>query len=142
MRTLKGIKNPLPVPNDRVICCRNNNPKGLLNGQMWSVINVKPKGRNTIDMHLRPDDDEARAAEALVHTHEDFFAGDVSEMPWSQRRNFDEFDYGYAITCHKAQGSQWNSVYLFDESHSFRDERDKWLYTAVTRAAERITVVA
>lgn len=141
MRELRGIDSPTPVQQDRVICCRNNNAKGLLNGQMWTVLDVKSKGRGTLDMHLLPEEDESRSAEALVHTHEQFFVGDINEMPWSQRRNFDEFDYGYAITCHKAQGSQWNSVYLFDESAAFREDRDKWLYTAVTRAAERITVV-
>lgn len=53
----------------------------------------------------------------------------------------DEFDYGYALTVHKAQGSQWDDVVLFDESFAFREHRDRWLYTAVTRAAERLTVV-
>ena len=42
---------------------------------------------------------------------------------------------------HKAQGSQWDDIVLFDESYAFRDYRDRWLYTAVTRAAQRITVV-
>jgi exodeoxyribonuclease-5 len=42
---------------------------------------------------------------------------------------------------HKAQGSQWESVYLFDESFVFREDRQRWLYTGVTRASEKITVV-
>ncbi len=53
----------------------------------------------------------------------------------------DEFDYGYALTVHKAQGSQWNSVVLFDESGAFREHRNRWLYTGITRAAQRLTVV-
>ena len=57
------------------------------------------------------------------------------------RRESDEFDYGYALTVHKAQGSQWDNVYLFDESYAFREHRARWLYTGVTRAAERLTVV-
>ena len=63
------------------------------------------------------------------------------EIPWSTRKRYDEFDYGYALTVHKAQGSQWNNVVLFDESWAFRDTRERWLYTAVTRAAERLTIV-
>ena len=43
------------------------------------------------------------------------------EVPWAQRRNSDEFDYGYALTVHKAQGSQWDDVLLFDESYAFKD---------------------
>ena len=39
--------------------------------------------------------------------------------PYSLRKRIDEFDFGYAPTVHKAQGSQWNDVYLFDESYAF-----------------------
>ena len=45
------------------------------------------------------------------------------------------------MTVHKAQGSQWDDVVLFDESWAFREHQARWLYTAVTRAAEKITVV-
>ena len=48
---------------------------------------------------------------------------------------------GAAVTIHKAQGSQWDDVYLFDESYVFREDRQRWLYTGITRAAEKITVV-
>ena len=47
------------------------------------------------------------------------------------------FDLGYVLTMHKAQGSQWDDVVLFDESGAFADNRDRWLYTGVTRAAKR-----
>eukprot|EP01037_Dinobryon_pediforme_P023641 gene23641-25142_t len=57
------------------------------------------------------------------------------------RRKSDEFDYGYALTVHKAQGSQWDEVVLFDESGAFREHRARWLYTGVTRAAAKLTVV-
>jgi exodeoxyribonuclease-5 len=45
------------------------------------------------------------------------------------------------LTVHKAQGSQWDDVALFDESDVFRENRGRWLYTGVTRAAKRLTVV-
>ena len=48
---------------------------------------------------------------------------------------------GYALTVHKAQGSQWDDVALFDESFAFREHRARWLYTGVTRAAKRLTLV-
>ena len=44
-----------------------------------------------------------------------FFEGSEEELPYPVRRESDEFDYGYALTVHKAQGSQWESVVLFDE---------------------------
>ena len=76
-----------------------------------------------------------------VTTHAAFFTGEEEKLPWQVRREFDEFDYGYALTVHKAQGSQWGNVLLVDESGCFRDTSKRWLYTAVTRATSRITVV-
>lgn len=53
-----------------------------------------------------------------------------------------EFTYGYAITCHKAQGSQWNNVVIYEEGFPFkRDEHARWLYTAVTRAADKLVLL-
>jgi exodeoxyribonuclease V alpha subunit len=52
-----------------------------------------------------------------------------------------EHQTAFAMTVHKAQGSQWDNVYLFDESFAFREHRQRWLYTALTRAAKQITVV-
>jgi len=51
------------------------------------------------------------------------------------------FTFGYVLTCHKSQGSQWTSVLVIDESFCFREQRWQWLYTAITRAAERVVVV-
>ena len=81
-------------------------------------------------------------AEAKVTTHRAFFSGEEETLAWPERRTYDEFTFGYCLTVHKAQGSQWDKVYLFDESYVFRDDRARWLYTGVTRAAESITVVS
>ena len=49
------------------------------------------------------------------------FRSKEKELNWTQRRNLDEFDYGYVITVHKAQGSQWDDIILFDESWAFKE---------------------
>ena len=67
--------------------------------------------------------------------------GTEEEVPFVLRKESDEFTYGYALTVHKAQGSQWDDLVLFDESYAFREHRSRWLYTALTRAAEKVTVV-
>ena len=48
------------------------------------------------------------------------------------------FDYGYAITCHKSQGSEWDHVLVYDEV-LFKTDMKRWRYTAITRAAKKLT---
>ena len=78
---------------------------------------------------------------AGVSVNPAFFDGTAEALSPAERRRSDAFDFGYVLTVHKAQGSQWDSVVLFDESFAFREHRARWLYTGITRAAARITVV-
>jgi exodeoxyribonuclease-5 len=57
------------------------------------------------------------------------------------RMKKDHLDFGWVITAHSAQGSQWDNVIVHDESAVFRNDADKWLYTAVSRAAEQLILV-
>ena len=53
-----------------------------------------------------------------------------------------DFTYGYCITCHKAQGSQWNKVLVIEERFPFdKEEHARWLYTACTRAIDRLVII-
>lgn len=143
LRELKNLPEHEPVPGDRLVCLRNNPVKKLLNGQIWIAADVRKRSPTRFSMTLDPDDatGPAKGAQAKVVTHAAFFAGEEDSLSWPERRQFDEFTFGYCLTVHKAQGSQWDKVYLFDESYVFREERARWLYTAVTRASEQITVV-
>ncbi len=49
------------------------------------------------------------------------------------------FEFAYAVTCHKAQGSEYDFVVVFDESRLF-EEASAWLYTAITRAKKRLII--
>jgi ATP-dependent exoDNAse (exonuclease V) alpha subunit len=142
LRELLGLPENVPVVGDKILCLRNNREKRLLNGQLWIIRQTKDKGRGQYEMHLEPEDEVGAGHDALVTTHIDFFTGAADRWSWQDKRRFDEFCFGYALTGHKSQGSQWPNVYLFDQSSAFREDRDRWLYTAVTRAADRITVVA
>lgn len=51
------------------------------------------------------------------------------------------FEFAYAITCHKAQGSEFDFVVVFDESRVFGQDAPRWLYTAVTRAKKKLLIV-
>ncbi|MGV8833218.1 MAG: ATP-dependent DNA helicase [Devosia sp.] len=139
LRELKGLPFHEPVIGDRMVCLRNNARKKLLNGQIWIVTEATRRSNGKWSLLLGADEGKG---EAKVLTHKAFFAGEEDAMSWPERRQFDEFTFGYCLTVHKAQGSQWDNVYLFDESFVFREERARWLYTGITRAAEKITVVS
>lgn len=139
LRELKGLPFHEPVEGDRMVCLRNNPRKKLLNGQIWIVTEVTRRSNGKYSLLLGADEGKG---EAKVLTHKAFFSGEEDAMSWPERRQFDEFTFGYCLTVHKAQGSQWDNVYLFDESFVFREERARWLYTGITRAAEKITVVS
>lgn len=141
MRGLLGRgDDALPVAGDRLVCLRNNNEMGLLNGGLWDCEASLPLGDDRIALQLAPAPGESGGRlDCESHTH--YFEGRGKDLPWYEKKDAQEFDYGYALTCHKAQGSQWDNVLLFDESGAFREHRDRWLYTALTRAAERVDVV-
>lgn len=139
IRTLLGHADPLPAKEEKLVCLRNNRQKGLLNGSTWTVKLVGERSGEFVHMRVAPE--EGVGATVKVVVPRGFFDGIGEEIPWEIRRHVEEFDYGYALTVHKAQGSQWDRIVLFDESFAFREHRARWLYTAVTRAAKEITVV-
>lgn len=142
LRELKGFDALYPQAGDKLVCLRNDPAKGLLNGSLWKVMTasretVKPG----INLLVSPEEDDPDRGVAKIKLLKAAFEEPETEIPWQTRKRYDDFDFGYALTVHKAQGSQWDEVVLFDESFAFRDTRQRWLYTAITRAAERLTVV-
>ena len=140
LRELNGFAGDLPQAGEKLVCLRNNRAKGLLNGGIFRVARAGTVRTRKVRLSVTPEENPA-AKPQRVGVIPQFFSGGEEEIPYSLRRDSDEFDFGYALTVHKAQGSQWNDVYLFDESYAFREHRARWLYTGVTRAAERLTVV-
>lgn len=140
VRALNELGGPytLPVPGDRLVCLRNNHEKGLLNGAIWRVAEVPGTEGDIVYMLLEPEGG-GQPVEVSAHAHH--FQGRESELAWWDRKSAEEFDYGYALTVHKSQGSQWDRVMLFDESYCFKKDRWRWLYTGITRAAEQLDLV-
>jgi len=139
MRELLGHGGVFPEPGDKLVCLRNDRKKGLLNGSLWTVQTATGMRRKKLRLSVLPEADSSHKP-LRIGVLAEFFAGE-DEIPYALRKDSDEFDYGYALTVHKAQGSQWDRVVLFDESGAFREHRNRWLYTGITRAAERLTIV-
>jgi ATP-dependent exoDNAse (exonuclease V) alpha subunit len=140
MRERRGFKSALPEAGDKLVCLRNNRKKGLFNGGLWRVKEKSPSRKSILKMRLAADE-EFGGRDLKVSVRPECFTGGIEDVAWPQRKRHDEFDFGYALTVHKAQGSQWDDVVLFDESFAFPESRERWLYTGVTRAAKRLTVV-
>lgn len=139
MRKLKGFTDPQFMKGERVICLANNHDIGVLNGQIFEMVsNPVVKGRGP---HFKADfrlegTDEVRTLTVWGNRGklkpEEFRLAHMRQMMIA--------DWGYAITCHKSQGSEWPSVCVIDESRVFRQDASKWLYTSVSRATEKLTV--
>src|SRR2546423_5553715 len=140
MRERRGFDDPLPLAGDKLVCLRNNRRKGLFNGGLSNGAQRPTTRRQILRLRLIPD--EGYAGKGIkVSVRPECFTGKIEQLDWQLRKKQDEFDYGYVLTVHKAQGSQWDDVVLFDESFAFPDSRERWLYTGITRAAKRLTVV-
>ncbi len=145
IRTLKelaGVQQAWhPAVGDRLVCLKNDRDENLFNGGLWMTREVEPKSTGTLRILVESLDEPERSPQH-IEVLEPFFNGTEKDLDWRKRMGYQEFTYGWALTCHKAQGSQWDNVIVFDESRAFRDDSAKWLYTAITRAAEKVTVVA
>lgn len=134
---MRKNKEPIPVAGDRLVCLRNDHEVGLLNGTIWEVRDVYGDGAwDTIELSVV--DDSGMSLDVNAHTH--YFTGREKDLPHWRIREAQCFDFGYALTTHKAQGSQWPHVFIFDESFIFRNHAKRWLYTAITRASHRVTI--
>lgn len=140
IREILGYDSMLPIAGDKLVAQRNNWKKGLLNGSSWKVVEVfMPNLKPYINLLVLGEfEDKAMVKIKLLKEQ---FENPDQMIDWQVKRHYDDFDYGYALTVHKAQGSQWDNVLLFNESRVFRQEKEKWLYTAITRAAKNLTIV-
>lgn len=143
IRQMKGLAGAdrgwHPAVGDRLICLKNNRERAVFNGSMWEASRVDFDGAGALEVVVNSLDEKRDPFTAKIY--EEFFNGTQEKLEWRERQKSMEFTYGWAITCHKSQGSQWDDVVVFDESGAFREAQRNWLYTAVTRAAEKVTVI-
>lgn len=154
-RHLGRAHDPYPQVGDTIIITRNDKDKGIFNGQFGEIKELKKEFDNFIEYEVLMEDKEEPL---LLNLHrrpfEEYHDPQAKDRyrPWDYR-DTQEADYGYAITCHKSQGSQWDKVLVIEENvfnwhkpmkdgSSPQELRARWLYTAITRAAKKLTIVA
>jgi exodeoxyribonuclease-5 len=133
VREALGYGGPTPEQGEKVICLKNDHRKGLRNGTIWTVVEATPTDDGFVEMEI--ENEEGERVEVLA-PEEGFSShnGNGQDLPGNP------FAFGYCITAHKSQGSQWPSVLVLDESYVFREHSQRWLYTSLTRAVDRVTV--
>lgn len=137
MRELLGRESALPEADDKLLCLRNNHELGLLNGEVYTAATAaSPWEDETVRLAIESEDGTVQNVEAWRAP----FLGEELEH-FRHNNEVQEFGFGYVLTCHKAQGSQYRDVIVFDESRFFRRDSVRWLYTAATRASHKLTIV-
>ncbi len=141
IRQLLEFESPLPLYGDRVICLKNNPSMGIFNGMTGTILSIsKNDVGNFYDAEISLDgEDEVFSGPISV---DQFGRQDTLTQYRSEDMNL--FDFGYALTVHKAQGSQAKRVIVFEERfpRMTDDNWRRWLYTAVTRAEEELYIIA
>lgn len=157
-----------PEDGDKVICCRNCwnildewGEYALTNGTIGYLKNPRKGVQSFSMLHKFPDvpviytDLETEDGELFTDLIIDYQAlkeGKPFLTPeqsyqlykTSDLRNEEpiEFNYGSAITCHRAQGSTWNNILVVEERFPFGvEEHARWLYTACTRPASKLVLL-
>lgn len=144
IRATLGFDSPTPLSGDRVICLRNNHKKHIFNGMLGTIQSIKRMNDDWYQAEIAMDDEENVYKDIIsVKQFNALTAMNFTDKR-SQIMNGDLFDFGYALTVHKAQGSQSKRVILFEERFKKMtdDEWKRWLYTAVTRAEEELYIFA
>ena len=140
------------------MCLTNNRDIGILNGQQFDVFEAKPAyDGNAWALMVRECGEPETAPVREILAWADGFRDWNGEQGLKARRAFrgkiGAFTFANAITAHKAQGSEWESVYVIDETPAMRAMEARkqgataadllarrWAYTATTRARESVTL--
>lgn len=172
MRELKGFKGDLPQDGEKMICLRNywedisdDGGSCLVNGMTGTI-------KNPFSTTIYAPRYIKMRDHAMPAVHCEFIADDTNEvfssidmdkymiqhgepfLDWRESYALGKikmrigdivprsFTYGYAITCHKSQGSEWSKVLVIEEKFPFeKKEHARWLYTACTRAADKLVLM-
>lgn len=138
-RELYGRFGNTPVVGDKLVCLKNAwetfvaSGINLVNGVIGYCDEILAKTEDSMDIMFRADFvDEA----IEVSVDLSVFKG---RMPSPFSKNV-PFDFGYAVTVHKAQGSEWDSVLVFVPGSISGSFKRQWLYTAMTRAKDKLVI--
>ena len=150
MKQAAGFDADYPTgAGEKIICLRNRHDLGLINGMFLTLSDVQAHPHNDRAFRASVQTDDG----TCVSGAQEFWRGEFDDhvcfdpdrhrREWLSCRGLIQSSWGYAITCHKAQGSQWENIVVFDDGFGrTAEDRNRWLYTAITRAERGLLILA
>ncbi len=131
---------------EKIICLKNRNDLGLVNGMFVSLSDLQDENHLAFTAAVTTED--GTTVQGRQRFYKGYFDDHVMPDPersrrdWRDVRRLVETTWGYAITCHKAQGSQFPTAIVYDDGLGrTAEDRARWLYTAITRAEWGLVIV-
>lgn len=153
IRAALGHLESGPMAGEPLLICKNSaRIPDLVNGTLLTNLTDYgdlTSGRSNIMLTLRDDDAGGveRGIACVQGLFEEHIAGKRGAHSAPDRAAFraskscEHADWGHVLTVHKSQGSEFDDVVVHDESGVFRQDAARWLYTGITRAAKKLTIV-
>lgn len=134
-----GLNPKKPVVGDRVVCRDFIRGNGIAKGSLGIIQEIKYASNEIYYVSIELSD--GRIFEGNIAAQQFY----NNKVIWGMQ-HLAKWDYGYGLTCHTAQGSEFDSVVVFEPSRSFikwlgSESYSRWLYTAITRAKQRLLLV-
>lgn len=125
--------------DEKIMCLRNNTELGVFNGQLMWIADILEETSRCFNCLVRVDGREG-LRELKLWSEPYYRPIDPKErIP----KEYVHSDFGYCITTHKSQGSEWDSVLVIDEWMPPKIwDMTRWRYTAITRAAKQLNFAA
>jgi ATP-dependent exoDNAse (exonuclease V) alpha subunit len=145
-------KEKVPYPGEKIVCLVNNHHQKIMNGQVGKVLWLMPEQDGLYRVTLEIDGEiyEVMIAEKCFGEVQYTMYDKTSKLTKMKDYAFDQgfptigfFDYGYCISVHKSQGSEWDKVVVIEQRTKRWDDEyyKRWLYTAITRAREKLFII-
>lgn len=153
VRKANGLQSDIPMPGEKLVALKNSREYEIRNGEQFVVQSITPAANSScyfVSLHdnpysicaftgalnaVRGDDIGAQMQKYSLEISECLKHVFLSDEPYL-------FDYGYAMSVHKAQGSEWKTVILMEERPSVVKDEDyaRWMYTGMTRAKNQLVI--
>lgn len=147
IRDIRGLESAYPSAGEPLVIRKNSMEYPMINGQEARAVSFSKADEECVaDCTIETDDGDRIKCKVWDGPFRELRYCrrlDIEQFDhdWQAQKRWEQVDFGWAITCHVSQGSQWPDVLVFDESAVFKADARRWCYTAVTRASERLTVI-